>query len=121
AFIIAIILSMAIVHMVKHESIGKAFAAGEVFQIIGRIGWGKYILWLLVIFIGILVLSAIGSIPMVGWLISLIVGPPFAVLVARSAGTIYQEGASGAVTGVAEVRYCTKCGTRLTADAVFCP
>ncbi len=121
AFIIAIILSMATVHMIKHDRFGKAFAVGEIIDIIGRIGWGKYILWLVIIFAGVLVLSGIGSIPAIGWLLSLIVGPPFAVLVARTAATIYQEGAPTPSAPAAGARYCARCGQTLTAEAAFCP
>jgi len=121
AFLIAIIMSMALVHMVKHDRFGKAFAIGEILEIIRRIGWGKYILWVVVTFVIGLVLSAIGNIPYVGWLISLIIAPLFIVFVARSASLIYSEGAPTSTATSGENKYCTKCGESFTPDAAFCP
>jgi ribosomal protein L40E len=121
AFCIAIILCMSIVHMVKQNSFGKAFAAGEVLDIIRRIGWSKYILWLIAIFVIGLVIAAIGAIPWVGWLISLIIGPLFAVFAARSASLIYSEAVPTATEFVSGTRYCRNCGAGLTPDAAFCP
>ena len=92
AFFLSIILGMAIVNMVKNGSFGKAFAFGEILNIIGKIGWGSYIVWLIVIFIISVIISAIGGIPLIGWLLSLILGPLFAVFVARSASLTYMEG-----------------------------
>ena len=40
AFFLSIILAMAIVNMVKHDSLSKAFAFGEIMELIGKIGWG---------------------------------------------------------------------------------
>jgi hypothetical protein len=92
AFFLSIILGMAIVNMVKHNDFGKAFAFGEILNIIGKIGWGSYIVWLIVIFIVSVIVSAIGGIPVIGWLLSLILAPLFAVFAARSASLTYMEG-----------------------------
>lgn len=91
AFFLAIILAMAIVNMLKKDSFGKAFAFGEIFDIIGKIGWGTYILWLLIIFICAIIVSAIGGIPIIGWILSLLIAPIFGVFVARSASLVYSE------------------------------
>jgi hypothetical protein len=95
-FFIAIILAMAIVHMVKHNSFGKAFAVSEVLAIIRKIGWGKYILWLIIVFVLAIIVGAISMIPIIGWLISAIISPVFGVFASRSATLIYGEGASPA-------------------------
>lgn len=91
AFFLAIILAMAIVNMLKKDSFGKAFAFGEILDVIGKVGWGTYILWLLVIFICALIVAGIGSIPVVGWILSLLIAPIFGVFVARSASLVYSE------------------------------
>ena len=91
AFFLAIILAMAIVNMLKKNSFGKAFAFGEIFEIIGKVGWLNYILWLLVIFVCSIVVAAIGSIPVIGWFLSLMIAPIFGVFVARSAALVYLE------------------------------
>jgi hypothetical protein len=91
AFFLAIILAMAMVNMLKKDSFGKAFAFGEIFDIIGKVGWGTYILWLLVIFICAIIVAAIGGIPIIGWILSLLIAPIFGVFVARSASLVYSE------------------------------
>jgi hypothetical protein len=91
AFFLAILLAMAIINMVKHDSFGKAFAFGEIMEIIGKIGWGNYIVWLVIIFICAIVVSAIGSIPLIGWLLSALLAPIFGVFVTRSATLTYME------------------------------
>ena len=121
AFLLAIIMCMAIVHMIKHNRFGKAFAIGEILDIIKRIGWGKYIRWLIVIFVIALVISAIGNIPLIGWLISLIIGPLFTVFAARSASLIYSEAKPTPTTPPSEAKYCKNCGESLPPEAEFCP
>jgi len=137
---IAIIMAMAIVHMVKNNSFGKAFAIGEVLGIIGKIGWGKYILWLIIMFIIAVVVVAVGSIPAIGWLISLIIGPVFLVFFGRSAALIYSEAVPPVgfppappappayvppppppTVAVPAVKFCVHCGAQIAAEAVFCP
>ena len=94
AFFLAIVLAMAIVNMVRKDSFGKAFAFGEISGVIGRIGWWTYILWLTILFVCMLIVSGIGSIPAIGWILSLVIAPIFGVFVARSASLTYLEGAS---------------------------
>jgi hypothetical protein len=94
AFFLAIVLAMAIVNMVRKDSFGKAFAIGEILDVIGRVGWGTYILWLIVLFVCTLIVSGIGGIPAIGWILSLIIAPIFGVFVARSASLTYLEGVS---------------------------
>jgi hypothetical protein len=141
AFAIAIVMAMAIVHMVKNNSFGKAFAVGEILGIIGKIGWGKYILWLIIMFVIAIVVGAIGSIPAIGWIISLIIGPIFGVFIWRSAALIYSEAVPPVgvppappappgyvpppppppTVGVPTVKFCVHCGAQIAAEAVFCP
>jgi len=97
-FLISMILSMAVVHSAKTGSVLRAFYLGEVLGIIGRVGWVKYLVWLFVIFVLGMVLSAIGRIPFVGWLLLLLLSPPFYVFMARSAAQIYSEGQSDEVS-----------------------
>ena len=92
AFFLSMILSMAIVNMLRKNSFGKAFAFGEIMSTIGNIGWGTYILWLIVIFVCSIIVAGIGGIPVIGWLLSLIIAPLFGIFVARSASLAYLEG-----------------------------
>ena len=140
AFGIAIIMAMAVVHMVKNNSFGKAFAVGEILGIIGKIGWGKYIFWLIIMFVIALVVAGIASIPWIGLLILVIIGPAFEVFIARSAALIYTEAVPPVgvppappapppyappppppTVGVPAVKFCVHCGAQIAAEAVFCP
>lgn len=91
AFIFSIVMSIGIVHMVKTDNFSKAFAVSEIIGVIGRIGWGKYLIWLIVVFIIGIAVSAIGSIPFIGWIILMFATPLFAVFVARSITMLYGE------------------------------
>jgi ribosomal protein L40E len=126
AFVVAIIMVMAIVHMVKTGSFGKAFAVGEILGMIGKIGWGKYILWLIVIFVFAVVVGAVGQIPAIGWLISLVISPVFGVFTSRSAALMYTDAVSpGAVAAVpaapSEKKFCMACGAQIPKEATYCP
>lgn len=93
-FILLIFSAMGVAHMLKTNHFGKAFAFGEIKQTIDRIGWGRYIAWLLVLFlINIVVGAVVGAIPGVGWIISLIVAPFLMTFYFRSVGIMYSEGA----------------------------
>jgi hypothetical protein len=129
-FFVMIVLSMALAHLFRTGQLGRAFSLREIMSIIGRVGWGKYILWLIIIFIIVLVIGGIGSIPYIGWLISLIIAPVVLVFAARSAALIYNDGAKepvsmpsrGPTVATAEQpSFCPNCGTRLAAGMNFCP
>lgn len=127
AFFFAIVLAMAIVNMVRKDSFGKAFAIGEILGVIGRVGWGTYILWLIVMFVCALIVGGIGSIPAIGWILSLIIWPVFGVFVARSASLTYLEGVSPEVSEAVEApketakNFCAYCGAEITAETIYCP
>lgn len=73
--------------------------------------------------------GALGSIPLIGWILSLIVSPVLGVFTMRSAALIYSEAVptvatppTPALVGVASaVKYCASCGAQMAADAAFCP
>lgn len=102
AFFLAIILAMAIVNMIKKDSFSKAFAFGEILDIIGKIGWGSYILWLVIIFVCSIIVAGIGGIPIIGWILSLLIAPIFGVFVGRSASLVYSEVATTEETEATE-------------------
>jgi hypothetical protein len=87
-----ILLAAGIAHMIKTDKFGKAFAFGEILGIIKKVGWGKYIAWIiLVAVIAFIVGAIVGAIPYVGWLISVIIGPGVIVFFFRSLGLLYSE------------------------------
>ncbi|MDH5361924.1 MAG: DUF4013 domain-containing protein [Aigarchaeota archaeon] len=95
-FFIFIVVFMGVAHMVKNRSFGKAFAFREIISIIGRVGWGSYILWVIIIFVisliyGAVIGALVVGIPIIGWLIALALYPVYGVFLARSVGLIYAE------------------------------
>lgn len=88
-FLFAIVGLMGIMHMLATGKFGKAFAFSEIFGLIGRIGWGNYIVWLLVIYVLGIIVSSMSNVPWVGWVLSAILTVFFEVFVARSARNIY--------------------------------
>ncbi|MEM4246345.1 MAG: DUF4013 domain-containing protein [Candidatus Bathyarchaeia archaeon] len=124
AIALAVIAVIGIVHMVKSDQFVKAFAFGEIIEIIRKIGYGKYILWLIVVIVIHVVYGAIGNIPGIGWLITLVLNPPFLVFISRSMGLVYEEHrqtvrAPQQLGG--EPNYCIQCGSPLPSGSLFCP
>jgi hypothetical protein len=124
AILLLIILAVGVAHMIKTGKFGRAFAFGEIFHVIRGVGWTKYLAWFIVVLVIGAVVSAIGQIPFVGWIISAVISPIFGVFVFRSLGLLYNDGAPAelkaqvpVVTGAA----CTSCGTLLQPHHRFCP
>jgi len=129
AFVFLIFLGVGIAHMVKTEKFGKAFAFGEILNIIRRIGWGKYLSWAIVTIIIAIVISALsGIVPYVGWLLSAIISPFLSVFIFRSLGDLYNDGAppelkvssiNVGTSGFSAI--CKSCGAQLQPHHKFCP
>jgi hypothetical protein len=127
AFFLTIIVAMGVVNMVRKDRFSQAFAIGDIVDVIGRVGWGTYLLWLLVLFICALIVGGIGSIPTIGWILSGIIGPIFGVFAARSASLTYLDDVAPQGPAVVEMptvtmnTFCTNCGTELRTEAIYCP
>ena len=129
AFVFLIFLGVGIAHMVKTEKFGKAFAFGEILNIIRRIGWGKYLSWAIVTIIIAIVISGLsGIVPYVGWLLSAIISPFLSVFIFRSLGDLYNDGAppelkvssiNVGTSGFSAI--CKSCGAQLQPHHKFCP
>jgi hypothetical protein len=92
AFVMLILLAAGIAHMIRTGIFGKAFAFGEIVGMISKIGWGKYLAWLvLIVVISAVVGGIAGAIPYVGWIISAIIGPPLTAFYFRSLGLLTAE------------------------------
>ncbi|MGC8935984.1 MAG: DUF4013 domain-containing protein [Candidatus Methanomethylicaceae archaeon] len=89
AFLISIVAGIGIVHMFKTDSFGKAFAVGEIITIINKIGLMRYLFWLIVAVVLGMVVSVFGMIPMIGWIISDLLGILLLIFLARSIGLMY--------------------------------
>ncbi len=93
AFLIMIILGLAIAHMIKTDRLEKAFALGELLGIARRIGYGKYLAWIVLIAVISAVVGGVsGSIPVIGWLVRAIVNPALTIFFSRSLAILYHDG-----------------------------
>ncbi|MBC7113983.1 MAG: DUF4013 domain-containing protein, partial [Candidatus Methanomethyliales bacterium] len=86
AFGVFIIASVGIVHMFKTNSFRKAFAVGELINIIGKIGLFRYLLWIIVAAVLGMVVGGFNMIPIIGWVISDLLGIILLIFLARSIG-----------------------------------
>ncbi|MGA2237646.1 MAG: DUF4013 domain-containing protein [Candidatus Bathyarchaeia archaeon] len=92
AFVMLILVAAGVAHMIKTGKFGKAFAFGEILGIIGKIGWGRYLAWLVLIVVIAAIVGAIaGALPFVGWIIAAIIGPALTVFYFRSLGLLYSQ------------------------------
>lgn len=128
AFILLLILSIGTAHMIKTGKLGKAFAFGEIFSIIGSIGWLRYVGWAILIFVIAAIVGGVaGAIPIVGWVISLVISPVLTIFIFRSLGLLYNEGAPPELRSEAMPSStgggmtCASCGTTLQPNQKFCP
>jgi len=95
AFLVGIVALMGIIHMFKTGSFGKAFAIGEILNIIGKIGWLRYLAWLVVSFVLGAVIGALSLIPFIGWVIDAFLSVLLVIFLARSIGIMYDAAMGG--------------------------
>lgn len=87
AVILGFIMIPATVNFARKQSFGAAFAFGELFSMIGKLGAAKFILaWLLyalVVFAVALVIGFLSAIPLIGQIIMLLYGSFFGIFGAK--------------------------------------
>ena len=141
AIFITIFALVGIVHMFKTKSFGKAFAVGEIFSIISKIGWLRYLGLLVVAIILLIISSVFNAIPVLGYFISAFLGMLILIFVLRTLGLMYDSAMGKAPSTTAPatpvamppppppayasqpsaaVKYCTACGAANPADAFYC-
>jgi len=94
--IVALIETIGIARFAEKGNMKAAFEFSEIFNTIKKIGWGKYIVWYIllciIIFIIGFIIGIINLIPIVGVIITLLVINPYLVMfTARATGLIYNE------------------------------
>jgi hypothetical protein len=99
--IVAILcIFIATVHYARTGSIREGIRYSAVFETIRAIGWGSYIIALIVLLITaiiyFLVVSVFGLIPFIGWVINLALDSLFAVFLARYLSRVYDHAAPSA-------------------------
>ena len=100
AIIISLIAAIGMIRFAQKDSMGQAFEFGAILEHIGRIGWGSYIIALIVLWIvGIIfsvIVSILGMIPVLGWLIGLFMYSVWYIFAARYMTLIYESAAAPA-------------------------
>jgi hypothetical protein len=94
ALIFVIFEIIAIANMAYYDELGAAFKFSEILERISKIGWGKYLIWFIVmIIIGIIagiIGGIISSIPIIGYIISTVfIFSYYYMFVGRSTALIF--------------------------------
>lgn len=90
--IIALIISTAYPRFARTGSIGEAFNFGAISEHIGKIGWGGYILALIVVYLIVGIIGGILlAIPTIGWVLYFIALPFLMILEARYLSLLYDS------------------------------
>jgi ribosomal protein L40E len=80
-----------IVYMFKKGSFWKAFAVGEIFSVMGKIGYLRYFGLIVVTLLMGGVIAILSRIPVLGWLIGGFLGMLLIVAIFRSLGLLYDD------------------------------
>lgn len=92
AIVIALFELIGVVRFARTDSIGEAFNFSAIIAHIGRIGWGPYIVALIVLMIAIFVVVFVLSIiPIIGWLILFLISPAISIFAARYVTLLYDS------------------------------
>ena len=93
AVLIALVSMIGFVRMARTNKFGEAFAFHAILETIGKIGWGSYILSLILLWIVIaiimIILELLTLIPIVGWIILFIFIPVVTIFEARYVTMVY--------------------------------
>lgn len=92
-FIIGLFSIIGIVRFARTGSVGEAFNFHAILETIRRIGWGGYILALIIVIVIIVIVEIVlGIIPYIGWILQLILSPFITVFFARYIALLYDSG-----------------------------
>lgn len=96
ALAIGLIQHMALVRFARTGDFGEAFNISAILAHIGRIGWGSYILAMIVLYIALAILFIVLGLFAImtlglGFLLFLVIAPPIAIFVGRYITLIYDS------------------------------
>ncbi|WP_332449927.1 DUF4013 domain-containing protein [Methanoculleus sp.] len=95
AVIMAFIALFAVLRFAHTDSLGEAFNFGAIFSHIGKLGWGTWIIAVIVLlviaFVYSFIVGLLASIPILGWLIAAFLNVAFAIFYARYFAQVYEE------------------------------
>jgi len=94
AFLLGIFAFMGIIHMIKTKSFGKAFAFGEIFSMIGKIGWLRYLAFFVIFFVASAIVGTItGALGAIGWVVGALLSVLIGLFFSRTIGLLYDNAA----------------------------
>ncbi len=87
---------MGEIRFARTGSITEGLRLSAIRELIARIGWGQYIIALIVLLVAIVIFTVItiilSVIPYIGWVLTLIISPLLTVFTARYYTLIYERG-----------------------------
>lgn len=96
ALIASLFIPMALIRFARTRSVSEGLRFSEISRHIGRIGWGQYIVALVVLFVVMLIFALVtvvlSLVPFIGWVLNLIVTPLLTVFAARYYTLVYEQG-----------------------------
>ncbi|NLD56992.1 MAG: DUF4013 domain-containing protein [Methanomicrobiales archaeon] len=94
--IVALFIPMALIRFARTGSMREGLRVSEIKAHIGRIGWGQYIIALIVLIAVTLIfgiiLTILGLIPIIGWVLELVATPFITIFGARYYTLVYEVG-----------------------------
>ena len=96
SLIVILFSPMGIIRFARTGSITEGLRYSKISELIGKIGWGQYVIALVVLLVVTLIFVVIEAIlqliPWIGWVLVLIITPLLSVFVARFYTLIYEQG-----------------------------
>ncbi len=90
--IVGLFAGIGTVRFARTDSFGEAFNFSAILAHIGRIGWGPYVIALVVLMVVFGIINVVlGVIPVIGWLLWLVLAPAFSIFAARYITQIYDS------------------------------
>jgi hypothetical protein len=99
--VIVLFSAMGVIRFARTGSIREGLRYTKILELIRTIGWGQYIIALVILFVATIIFGIIGMvlqlIPYIGWIGQLIITPLFMVFAARYYTLVYEWGEQPAV------------------------
>ena len=96
AIVVSLFVPMALIRFARTGSIREGLRFSAISEHIGKIGWGQYIIALIVLIVVMvifgIVVMVLSIIPFIGWVLELIVTPLLTVFTARYYTLVYEVG-----------------------------
>ncbi len=96
AVIASLFIPIALIRFARTGSIREGLRYSEISEHIGRIGWGQYIIAIIILIVVMvifcIVVMVLSLIPFIGWVLELVVTPLLTVFTARYYTLVYEQG-----------------------------